>query len=196
MPLRNAYLSSHRRITHNSPHQHHKPSDGGITINEIDASSRTSGSHHRFISNRGDMKRFCTVLLYLIGCTSIVILGYSLLLHHIVGDQKSTGSAGAGHLPLATHPIERPRTAVSFEDQLAAETGQSNLVVDRYNDHEFKLRSVREKIDRLTFVGHNQDEAERAASEHHVHHQPQQNVTTQHVHIFYRAPVPWYSNQV
>lgn len=149
------------------------------------------------------MKRFCTILLYLIGCTSIVILGYSLLLHHFVGDQKSGQAAGV-HLQSAnTHPIERPRTSVNFEDQQEAvqvsETGANGgVLVDRYNDHEFKLRSVREKIDRLTFVGHNQDDAERAANEHsHPHHQqPHQNVTTQHVHIFYRAPVPWYTNEV
>lgn len=146
------------------------------------------------------MKRLCTVLLYLIGCTSVVILGYSLLLHHIVGDQKSSGGSSAGHLPSATHPIERPRTA-NLEDQqrLVDSQHSSNVLVDRYNDHEFKLRSVKEKIDRLTFIGHNEDEAERAAAA--SHHQPKQlttNVTTQHVHIFYRAPVAWYktSDQV
>lgn len=160
------------------------------------------------------MKRSCYVLVYLIGCTSVVIIGYSLILHHIEGDNKVTTTNNQQTASqLATRPIEKPRitnVGLGINGNLAPVT---NILLEKYNEFDVKSRLLREKIQRLTansFIGKNEDEVEEQhryhqqqheddeeqQQQHHHHHHytitSQRNVSTKNIHIFYNAPVNWY----
>lgn len=147
--------------------------------------------------------RLCYLFIYLIGCTSVIIIAYCLVLHHIEGDRKVTTAS-------STHPIEKPRIAYAV---LAADGDESvhhvpylhptNILLEKYNEHDVKTRLLRDKIQRLTansFLGMHADEAEQQQQYSHSHnHQqtvvPQKNESTRHVHLFYSAPVRWTTNK-
>lgn len=164
------------------------------------------------------MKRTCYVFVYLIGCTSVIIIAYSLVLHHIEGDNKvSNNGQQTAILATATRPIEKPRTNnIGINGNLIP---VENILLEKYNDFDVKSRLLREKIQRLTansFIGKNEDEVEQYryhqqqqhnipndnddddddANHSHHHHNyistSQRNISTKNIHIFYKAPVNWY----
>lgn len=144
------------------------------------------------------LKRLCYLFVYLIGCTSVVILGYTLVLHHIEGDNKS-------QLITSTHPIEKPRHGALIGNAIdPSAIHPTNILLEKYNEYDVKTRLLREKIQRLTahsFIGTNEDEAEELQHRRRLQQESGtittiatelHTETTRHVHIFYSAPVNWY----
>lgn len=144
--------------------------------------------------------RLCYLFIYLIACTSVIIIAYCLVLHHIEGDRKGSSSSGGAS---STHPIEKPRITSAVlsnagDNDQPAYLHPTNILLEKYNEYDVKTRLLRDKIQRLTansFIGLHADDAEQ-----YHHHQsmvaaaaplPRQNESTRHVHIFYSAPVRW-----
>lgn len=138
----------------------------------------------------------CYMLVYLIGCTSVIIIGYCLVLHHIEGDRK-VASSGQKSLTTSTDTIEKSRFN-NFRNGAPVVAPGTNIMLEKYNEFDVKSRLLRDKIERLTensFIGTNDDEVEIHRRANDVDKQgsyPHRNMSTKNVHIFYSAPVNWY----
>lgn len=116
----------------------------------------------------------------------------------ILNHQHSSryGPDGTGMLEMAEDG-GNGRGADDADTPDMSSSGKNNIVLERYNEFQLKTRQLRDKIQRLTehnsAIGHHADEAELHAALQPAG-QAYANVSTQHVHIFYRAPVPWYDD--
>lgn len=117
------------------------------------------------------------------------------ILNHQHQHSSRYGSDGTGLLEMADVVHGDGYNNAAASDAPGSSNNNNHIVIEQYNEHDLKTRQLRDKILRLTAhssaIGHHGDEAEL----HAVLRQPSYaNVSTQHVHIFYRAPVPWYDD--
>lgn len=169
------------------------------------------------LADTSELRKITLLLILLTICTAAAIVGYSFLLHHLVGTPPSSsltfspnkeysiitnelltiaGRSSASQHVTSTRPIEKPKIG-NNGDRPGDNDGSNDAVASIYNNpakivpekyNEFRSRSIREKMQQMSANAGERKPNERAQPPK----ETRLNFTVKNIHIFYSAPVNWY----